>query len=206
MVQREEGILVNAVVRQALIASQEVMGDIELNAVLNDAGLGRYIGNFPPDDLNPGISAFDYARFNQVIEQHYGRAGKGILKRIGKASFQYGVNEHPALMGFAGIAMKALPKRTRIRYVLNSIADVLKKTNPPVKAWVGEDRDVVFFAVKTCSICIGRSSDIPVCHLYIGSLTEAIRWVTGEEYYITETACSAMGDEYCRFDIGVRLG
>lgn len=205
MVQREDAVIVNALVRQALIASEEVMGENGLKVVLNSAGLGRFVGNYPPDNLDPGIQASDYARLNQAIENFYGRGGRGILKRIGKASFQYGINEQPALMGLAGIALKALPHKQRIKFVLSSVADALKKSNPQVDAWVGDDAGKIFFAETTCGVCNGRTSDKPICYLMLGSLTEAVLWATGDMYDIRETACLAMGDDYCRYEVGQRL-
>src|SRR5574339_777244 len=127
---RGDAVIVNSLVRQALISAQEVMGDNGLNAVLRTSGLERFIGNFPPNNLEPSIQASQYARLNQAIEDFYGRAGKGMLRRIGKASFQYGVREQAALLGVAGIAMKLLPERQRIKFILNSLAGALKKTNP----------------------------------------------------------------------------
>ena len=91
MVAQENAVIVNALVRQALVAAQEVMGENGLNAVLRASGLKRFINNFPPDNLEPGIDAWQYARFNEAVEEFYGRGGRGILKRIGRASFQYAI-------------------------------------------------------------------------------------------------------------------
>src|SRR5678815_5955906 len=106
MENREDAVIVNSLVRQALTSAQEVMGDNGLNAVLRTSGLERVIGNFPPNNLEPSIPASQYAKLNQSIEEFYGRGGKGMLRRIGKASFQYGVREQSALLGVAGMAIK----------------------------------------------------------------------------------------------------
>ena len=202
MVSPEEAVIVNALVRQALVAAQEVMGENGLNAILRSMGLERYIGNFPPNDTNPGIKTVDYAKFNEAIEAFYGRGGKGMLKRIGKASFQYGVREQGALMGVAGAALKLMPPKQRIKFVLNSMAGALKKTNPQVQAWVEEEGDRIAYYDSTCAICMGRHSDQPICHLYVGSVGEAVRWATDQEYEIVETHCTAKGDSHCRFEVG----
>lgn len=39
-------------------------------------------------------------------------------------------------MGVAGAALKLMPMKGRIRFVLNGIVSALKKTNPQVDAWV----------------------------------------------------------------------
>ncbi|HTX92116.1 MAG TPA: 4-vinyl reductase [Anaerolineales bacterium] len=202
MVSVEEAVIVNALVRQALVSAQEVMGENGLNAVLHSVGLERFVGNFPPNDTNPGIKTVEYAKFNEAIEAFYGRGGKGMLRRIGKASFQYGVKEQGALMGVAGTALKLMPQKQRIKFVLNAMVNALKKTNAQVDAWVEETGDKIAYCESTCAICLGRHSPEPVCHLYIGSVGEAVRWATDQEYEITETHCIAKGDKFCRFEVG----
>jgi hypothetical protein len=202
MANREDAKIVNSLVRQALTSAQEVMGDNGLNAVLRTSGLERFIGNFPPNDLQPSINASQYAQLNQAIEDFYGRGGKGMLRRIGKASFQYGVREQAALLGVAGVALKLLPEKQRIKFILNGMADALKKSNPEVNAWVDDTGDKLAYIESTCAICHSRHSETPICHLYVGSVSEAVQWATGKEYGITETHCLAKGDEYCRFEVG----
>jgi hypothetical protein len=199
---REDAVIVNALVRQALISAQEVMGANGLNTVLRTSGLERFIDNFPPDDLEPAIQTSDYARLNEVIESFYGRGGRGMLRRIGTASFQYAVREQAALLGIAGVALKVLPARQRIKFILNAMVDALKKSNPQVDAWVDESGDTLAYCEATCAICHGRKSEEPICYLYLGSIGEAVRWATGKEYEIMETHCIAMGEPYCRFEVG----
>jgi hypothetical protein len=199
--QREDAVIVNALVRQALVAAQEVMGENGLNAVLRSSDLERYIGNFPPDNLEPAIQTAQYAQFNQAIEEFYGRGGRGMLRRIGKASFQYGVREQAALLGIAGAALKLLPERQRIKFILNAVAGALRKSNPQVEVWLEEGENLAYLE-STCGICHGRKSDAPICHLYVGSLGEAVEWAAGKPHVITETHCMAKGDDYCRFEVG----
>jgi predicted hydrocarbon binding protein len=199
---RPDSVIVNGIVRQALVSAEEVMGPNGLHAVLRTSGLERFIDNFPPNDVNPSIKTSDYARLNQAIEDFYGRAAKGMLRRIGKASFQYGVREQAALLGIAGVALKLLPEKQRIKFILNGMANALKKSNPEVDAWVEEKGDTIAYIERTCAICWGRQSEQPVCHLYVGSVNEAVLWATGTEHGIIETHCIAKGDEYCRFEVG----
>lgn len=201
MVLVEDAVIVNALVRQALEAAEEVMGTNGLNAVLRTSGLERFIDNFPPNDLKPGVKSSEYARFNQAIEEFYGRGGRGFLNRIGRQSFRYAVDEQAALMGLAEVALKVLPQKGRIKFVLNSMVDALEKTNPQVDAWAGEKDGKMIYVERTCAICYGRTSENPVCHLYVGSLSEAVKWATGKDYEIKETACIAKGDDYCQFEV-----
>ena len=202
MTAREDAVIINSLVRQALTSMQEVMGDHGLNAVLKTCDLEKFVGNLPPNNLEPSVKASQYAQLNQVIEDFYGRGGKGMLIRVGRASFQYGVREQAALLGIAGVALKLMPEKGRIKFILNGMADALKKSNPQVEAWVDESGDKLAYVESTCAICHSRHSDHPICHLYVGSVSEAVQWATGKEYKIIETHCLAKGDEYCRFEVG----
>jgi len=202
MAERIDSMIVNALVRQALASAQEVMGENGLNAVLRSSGLERFIGNFPPDNLEPAIQASQYAKLNEAIEQFYGRGGRGMLRRIGKASFQYAVREQAALLGLAGVALKLLPEKQRIKFILNSMASALRKSNPQVDASLDDSGGRIAYTESTCAICQGRHSEAPICHLYAGSIGEAVQWATGKEFEIVETHCCAKGDTYCRFEVG----
>ena len=198
---REDAVIVNALVRQALMSVQEVMGENGLNTVLRTSGLERYIGSLPPDDLDPAIQTSDYARLNAAIEEFYGRGGRGMLQRVGRASFQYAVREQAALLGIAGVGLKLLPIKQRIKFILKAMVNALKKSNPQVEAWVEDANDVLAYCDASCAICHGRTSAESICHLYIGSIGEAVRWATGQEYEIVETNCTAKGDPHCRFEV-----
>jgi len=202
MAELKDTMIVNALVRQALTSAQEVMGENGLNAVLHTSGLERFIGNFPPNNLDPSIQASQYAKLNEAIEAFYGRGGRGMLRRIGKASFQYAVREQAALLGIAGIALKLMPEKQKIKFILNSMVGALKKSNPQVDAWLDDSGERLAYHESTCGVCLGRQSDHAICHLYAGSIAEAVRWATGKEFEITETHCLAKGDPYCRFEVG----
>lgn len=202
---REDAVIVNTIVRQALAAAEEVMGTNGLNAVLRLSNLDSFVNNLPPDNLEPAIKATEYAQFNQAIEDFYGRGGRGMLKRIGKASFQYAINEQPALLGVAGAALKLLPQKQRIKFILNSMVNALTKSNSQVEAWVEEEGDTLAYVESSCAICHSRKSDKEICYLYLGSLGEAVEWATGKTYEITETHCMAKGDPHCRFEVGEAL-
>ncbi len=185
--------------RQAILAIGEVMGERGLKVVLRQAGMERYVDELPPNDLEQGVSTTEYAALNQAVEEFYGRAGKGMLKRIGRASFRYGVEEQTALMGVAGAALKLMPQKTRIKFILTQTAKSLMDVNNETYIEVQETPEGFIFADFTCGVCCGRKAEHPICHLYIGSISEAVKWATGHDYEVREIECRAMGAEACRF-------
>jgi bacteriochlorophyll 4-vinyl reductase len=195
----EEWRFTNALMRQAISAIGEVMGERGLKVVLRQAGLARYIDELPPDDLEQGVSTREYAALNQAVEEFYGRAGKGMLKRIGRASFRYGVEEQATLMGVAGTALKLMPQKTRVKFILTQMAKSLMNVNDETYIEIQETPDGFVFADFTCGVCCCRTAEHPICHLYIGSISEAVKWATGQDYEVREIECRATGAEACRF-------
>ena len=195
----EQWRFTNALMRQAIMAIGQVMGQQGLKVVLREAGLERYVDELPPDDLEQNVSTMDYAALNQAVEEFYGRAGKGMLQRIGRASFRYGVEEQATLMGVAGAAIKLMPQKTRIKFILTQMAKSLMDVNQDTTIEVQETPQGFVFADSTCGVCCCRKAEHPICHLYIGSISEAVKWATGQEYEVREIECRATGAEACRF-------
>lgn len=189
----------NALMRQAILAIGEVMGERGLKVVLRQAGLTRYVDELPANNLEQGVSTVEYATLNQAVEEFYGRAGKGMLRRIGRASFRYGVEEQATLMGVAGTALKLMPQKTRIKFILTQTAKSLMDVNDETYIEVQETPEGFVLADFTCGVCCCRKAERPICHLYVGSISEAVRWATGQDYDVHEIECRAMGADACRF-------
>ena len=200
---------VNALLLQALNGIEEVLGTNGLNAVLQASGLQRYIGHPPPNNLERGVLVREYAALNQAVQDFTGRAGKGMLQRVGRASFRWAIKEQQATMGLAGIALKALPQNLRKKAILLAVRKGLTDTMAYARIKVENEGDALVFADYTCTICHGRHNADAICHLYVGSLGEAMAFATGKdfrEFEIVETHCKAKGDDCCRFTIRDRAG
>ncbi len=195
----EEWRFTNALMRQAILAIGEVMGERGLKVVLREAGLERYVDELPPNDLEQGVATTEYATLNQAVEEFYGRAGKGMLRRIGRATFRYGVEEQGTLMGVAGTALKLMPQKTRVKFILTQMAKSLMDVNTETEIQVEETADGFVFVDSTCGVCCGREAERPICHLYVGSISESVKWATGHDYQVREIECRAMGADACRF-------
>jgi predicted hydrocarbon binding protein len=194
----ENGIA-NAIFRRALLSAKKVIGEEDLNAVLYAAGLSRFVKNIPDDDIKIGISAEEYARFNTAMEERYGRGGQFVLKRIGHEMFRSVIRDQAALLGLAGITLKLMPSQQRINFVLNSMANAFKDTNPKLESQVEQYEGHPSYTEHHCPICMGRKSDHPVCHLQVGELEEAVSWAVGDAFDVREIECIAKGDSVCRF-------
>jgi predicted hydrocarbon binding protein len=127
-----------------------------------------------------------------------------MLQRIGRASFRWAAREQQATMGLVGIALKALPQNLRKKAILLAVRKGLSDTLSYARIKVESDGDALVFMDYTCTICHQRTSPDPVCHLYLGTLAEALAFATGRdfrEFDVAETHCKAKGDDCCRFEI-----
>jgi hypothetical protein len=106
----------NRMGRIILESMEEVVGRNGLNAVLNLAGLGGMIGNYPPSDKKPKFSFEIVSGLMEKLEQAYGpRGGHGLAVRIGRTSFKYGMREFGPQMGLNETAFRFLPFSTKLR-------------------------------------------------------------------------------------------
>lgn len=200
----EDAPYINALLLQTMQGIEEVLGNNGLNAVLQSSGLERYINHPPPNNLESNIEAREFAQLNKAVEEFTGRAGKGMLQRIGRSAFRWGVKEQSSVMGMAGIALKALPQRLRMRAVLLGVRKGLMDTVPYGLIDVRDENGVFVFTDYACVICHMRPADKPICHMYLGTLSEAMAYATGKDFRnfeVVETHCRAQGHGFCRFEI-----
>ena len=68
-----------------------------------------------------------------------------------------------------------------------------------------QDKDgVLVFTDYACVICHTRHSEQPICHMYLGTLSEAMAYATKKDFRdfeVVETHCRASGAGFCRFEI-----
>ena len=200
----EDRAMPNANVRLLLTALQDVMGDNGLKAVLKQGGLERYVDNFPPDDTNRNAKFSEYARIQQAVENFYGgpRGARAMMRRAGHATFQYALNSRPAILGLVGVALKALPEGTRMKFILDRIARAsTEEVNLP--AHVEEHDDHFLFVAEACA-CVFRERDPklgPCCFVTAGALEAAVQWATGKRHTVKEIFCLQNGGDACRYRV-----
>ena len=192
----------NAALRTLFMAIEDVMGEKGIKAVLNFGGLKRFIGNYPPNTLDKDVTFLDYGEAQQAVEDFYGpRGARAFMLRIGRATFRYTLQEQPAILGLAGLALKLLPQETRMKLILNRIARGAKETlNMP--AHVEETPEHFIYVSQDCPCRFRkRALQTPCCYVTVGALAEAMRWATDAEHTVTEFACINVGDDACRYRI-----
>jgi len=193
----------NKFARIALQAYEEVMGKNGLNAILNLAGLGNLIDNYPPDNLERQFDFADYTAIHIGLEDLYGpRGGRGLALRAGKSTFSDVFKDYGALAGVSDLAFKVLPLQTKLRIGLPAAARIFSQSSDQLTS-VDETDDAFIWTIHRCPTCWSRKgADKPVCYITTGLLQAMLTWVSGGmEFRVNESKCCAVGDSVCEFVI-----
>ncbi len=202
----EDRMMPNDALRILFMAIEEVMGPDGMKAVLRGAKLERYIGNYPPKNLNLDIKFSDYGGAEQAVEDFYGpRGAKAMLQRVGRATFTYAMKEQSAVLGLAGQALKVMPLPTgaKIKLLLDQMCSATNKTvNQPTL--IEEDSDNFYWVFTHCMCLYRPKHTSPCCYVTLGGLVEATKWLTDKQFAISEITCMNQGADTCRFRIPKR--
>ena len=184
-------------------ALEDVMGRNGLNAILNLAGLPKYIDGYPPDNLEKGFDFSELSALGVALEDMYGpRGGRGLALRAGRATFSDALKDFGALAGVGDLAFKVLPLQAKLRIGLPAMAKIFSQVSDQHSTVEEKDAEFIYYIHK-CPVCWGRTgSDKPVCFVATGLLQEGLKWISGgSEFRVNESRCQAMGDEVCEFVI-----
>jgi predicted hydrocarbon binding protein len=186
--------------RMFLTGIGEILGPSGLTAILQKAGLSQFVNHLPPDDKNfSGIKASFGGRLEQAFLDEYGtRQSRVMLYQVGRNQTQKMFQDFGAVMGAAGLAMKLIPRRQKIRFMLDGGARQLVALG--MSASVHEENNLVCLDVAECYQCEGVKSDSPVCHVTRGQIDAFLEWALGSRAFkLQEILCKAKGDPVCRF-------
>ena len=200
--------LVDAYMRWALLAAEEVVGKQGVTILLRERGLGRVIDNYPPELL--GISKTstlgDYAQLCAGLLTFFGRAGKSMVIRCGRLTSKYAIEKQSSVYNVAAkTAAKLMPSGLQVKLVLDSMANGYNKLYTESAQELHfrvEDRgDKWAFISVECPHCAGKAADVPMCWGRIGTLKEGLSWLTGKDFDVEEVECWALGASACVWEV-----
>ena len=197
--------IVDAYMRWALLAAEEVVGKQGMSAILRQIDLARLIDNYPLETLQASgnFTYADYANLNCGLLEFFGRAGKSMTMRVGRISARHGIEQQSELFGIAVlVASKILPLPTQIKKGLESMQNGYRRLMPSVKLSLEDRGDKIVYITETCSLCAGKEANSHICWTFSGVLQGLLSWQTGKELEIDEVQCRAQGAPACVWEIG----
>jgi predicted hydrocarbon binding protein len=193
-------LLVDAYMRWALLAAEEVVGKNGLAVVLRQAGLEQFVGGYPPEQLkvSTGLTLYHYASLNAGLLNFFGRAARSMALRIGRSTARYAIDHQGALFGTAALlASKVLPVSTQIKMGLSAMQAGFRRLSQAVgqeRRLELEDRGEAWaYLDYQCAMSAGKRSDEPIGWIQTGAIQEALHWQTGREFEVEQVACRSMG-------------
>ena len=196
--------IVDAYMRWALLAAEEVVGKPGMSAILRQISLAHLIDNYPPEVLqvSGNLKYADYANLNCGLLEFFGRAGKSMTMRVGRISARHGIEQQSELFGIAVlIASKILPLPTQIKKGLESMQNGYRRLMPSVRLSLEDRGDRIAYITETCSFCAGKEANGHICWTFGGVLQGLLNWQTGKELAIEEVQCRAQGAPTCVWEI-----
>jgi predicted hydrocarbon binding protein len=200
--------LVDAYMRWALLAAEEVVGRQGLHVLLRQRGLERFIDNYPPELLNisGNVSLGDYAQLCAGLLTFFGRAGKSMVIRCGRLTSKYAIEKQSGVYNVAAkAAAKLMPSGMQVKLVLDSMANGYNKlyadSGQALHFRVEDRGDKWAFISVECPLCAGKAADVPMCWGRIGTLKEGLFWLTGKEFDVEEVECRAVGASACVWEV-----
>jgi len=194
----EEPLYPAAGMRLLIMAVERVTGEKGVGAMLRSAGLAKYVGNYPPNEIVFNVPYSEYSAFGKAMEDFYGRAAKSMQMRVGQELINYGINEQPRLLGVTATAMKFMPMAMKMKFSIEKVASRTRELGIPIGL---HDRgDHYEYSVGMCPYCYNRHTDIG-CGAMAGALVATLRWATGKTFPVEEFECRGKGGQACSYRV-----
>lgn len=184
-------------------ALEDIVGRNDLNAVLNMAGLSKFINSPPPDVLDKGFDFANISALNRALEAMYGpRGGRGLQLRLGRVLFAQGVANFGPLVGVNDPAFKVLPLQARLRAGLPAVAKVFDSLSDQISYIRDPGGDRYHYVIEQCSMCWGQTVGRTGGFIAAGIIEEAVRWISGgRTFRVDQVSCMGMGHANCTFHV-----
>jgi predicted hydrocarbon binding protein len=178
------------VIRLTLDASEEVLGLNGLKAILNFSKMSHLLENKPDYSFEKNFTDDEFRAVSSSFADVLGLdGGRALFRMIGKT---IGANTIK-IGGYESI--KDLPPDEKLFKAIELYSLVSGRGK------VSKEGGVIVYDNPQCTLCAHAKHDHPICSLYNGYLDVTITWAGVKDKKTVETACMAMGDKSCRFEI-----
>lgn len=194
----------NSIMRLALRATEAALGQSALYANLRMAGLEHYIDQPPRNDNQLATPGEDLSALLAAILHMYGeQSARGVFRRWGWLFGQGGVESRPTAKLLRPM-LNLLPLNRRMLAVLEAFVREADNARGETLHTLTETNEAFMVTINDCLYCHSLRTTEPICLTVVGTLEAVLKWGTGRDYAVSETTCSARGDEVCTFVIDKR--
>ncbi len=199
----------DAYLRWLLLTAEDTIGKLGLRVVLRKAGLEHLIGNYPAYEQPRPSKKFtfgDHAALNAGLLEFCGRHAESQMREMGRVMGKYSVVEQGALYGIGTVSFPkfaSVPAQLKIamEVILEGVRNASLSISQDHRLFLEDRGHKLAYIVQDCNFCAGKESNRPMCMYLTGNLQGGLHWLTGEEFYIEEVECRAMGAKACVWEI-----
>ncbi len=193
--------LPNQVLHLVFIVAEEILGKNGLNSLLNYTKLQKFIGNYPPNNMEMEQGFDDLSRIMTGLIEILGEHGsKTISFQIGKRTFEIIRDKFPSMLKINEIEpQERTPDRLFDEFVRiqGIMFEAAKEIFGDIYKYYETEEGYVI-ELSPCYWCIGLKTDRPICNAGNGFSFAVGQWIVREDLKIEETHCIAKGDKMCR--------
>ncbi len=196
-----KGKLPNQIFSLALTTLDEIMGKNGTNSLLNYSKLEKFIGNYPPYNLDPEQESEDFSRLLTGIIDVLGEKGaRPVLFRGGMRGFNIMREKYPSLWNLEGIEpTEQTPERLFDEFL--NIQKIIVGASTQIFGDIYklyECDEGLALENHDCYWCKGLKTNEHICFGSVGFNLGIAKWILGEYAMAEETHCCAVGDDMCR--------
>jgi bacteriochlorophyll 4-vinyl reductase len=194
----------NSIMALALTSTETTVGKNGYRAVLQLAGLERYLDNLPAANNRLETPGEDFAALLKSLFNMYGEnSARGLFRRWGTTFGLQGVKRrHSALL--LKPLLLLLPLQRRTRTVLDALVSEANAARGATLHTLIERQGFYQIEFRDCLYCDGLHPTAPICFSIVGILEAVLKWGVNREFDVQEVQCAARGDAACVFRINKR--
>jgi predicted hydrocarbon binding protein len=119
---------------------------------------------------------------------------------------KYAIEKQSSVYNVAAkTAAKLMPSGLQVKLVLDSMVNGYNKlyaeNGQELHFRLEERGNKWAFISVECPLCAGKVADLPMCWGRIGTLKEALSWLTGKDFDVEEVECRALGASACVWEV-----
>jgi bacteriochlorophyll 4-vinyl reductase len=191
----------NSIMRLALSSTEAALGSSGYHAAVHVAGLDRLLEAPPPNNVKLETPGEDFSALLNAILDMYGEVPtRGLFRRWGGAFGTTAVKRRLSAMLLRPM-LSLLPLQRRMRTVLDALVNEANIARGEPLHTLTDRRDQYVLTFNDCLYCANMHPAEPICYTVIGTLEAVLKWGTGRDFAVRETACAALGAAACVFEI-----
>jgi len=190
--------LPNGLMHFILTELEEILGKNGINTVLRYKGLERLVGNYPPNDYNPGEPVETFSKIFTATIDIFGEKGFiSVIRGAGKKSFHQMMEDFPGLFGIGQLEMDGLDPIDKFKLVYKTYIDNVTQMFGTATTIDIQD-DKIIEDMPDCPWCVDVKAKGPICVIEADFITGMGIWSGVDDTNVVETLCRANGDEVCQ--------